>query len=192
MGLLKSTRMVLEFLDIWFLRKNPRSRPCSCRVLLSLLCIYICPCICICLCLCLCVGGSCGQTLSGDLFRSFLRLCGSHQTGGSAYQESQEVIAAIIGWGHWVTRWATFKEGLKRSGAKICKSTSRGWRTQSQWLKLWVRNHWCGKYSHQHHRKGSQAASGYIFLPICPATRTKEIASSAGWVDHLIPENVHA
>ena len=65
-------------------------------------------------------------TLSGDISRTFLWLCGSHQTGGSAYQEWQEVIAAIIGWGHWVARWDTFKEGLKRSGAKICKSTPRG------------------------------------------------------------------
>ena len=58
MNLLKSTRLVLECLDIWFLRKNPRSRPFSCRVILSLLCICICPCHC--LCLCLCVEWSCG------------------------------------------------------------------------------------------------------------------------------------
>ena len=86
------------------------------------------PCLSLCLCSCICISIRflyvylslslslslslylCGRELwsspSGDLSRSFLWLCGSHQTGGSAYQEWQEVIAAIIGWGHWVTRWA--------------------------------------------------------------------------------------
>ena len=52
---------------------------------------------------------------SGDLSRSFLSRL-PHQTRGTALSGTpQEVIAAIIGWGHWVKRRRTFRDTGSRA-----------------------------------------------------------------------------